>query len=57
MRSADVISCKMQSYQQFLESKIRMADRLGFEIDPAEINPILKPHQKAMVQWAAPWSS
>lgn len=47
-----VSGAEMKTYQEFLESKIKMADRLGFEIDPAEINPILKPHQKAMVQWA-----
>jgi len=29
-----------------------MAESFGFEIDPAEVNPILKPHQVAMVCWA-----
>jgi hypothetical protein len=42
----------VKSYQQFLESKIKLADRLGFDVDESEINAILKPHQKAMVRWA-----
>ena len=28
-----------------------MAERLGFDVDPAEVNPRLKPHQRAAVQW------
>jgi DNA modification methylase len=28
-----------------------MADRLGFDCEEAEINPILKPHQRDIVQW------
>jgi DNA modification methylase len=39
-------------YRSFLEGKIRLATPGGFEIDPAEINPILKPHQAAIVHWA-----
>src|SRR5881394_3133426 len=39
-------------YQQFLRSKVRLAETDGFEIDDSEINPILKPHQRACVQWA-----
>ena len=42
----------MMDYQQFLESKIRIADRLGFDVDESEINDSLKPHQKAAVKWA-----
>lgn len=39
-------------YQQFLERKIRMAPETGFDIGLDVINPILKPHQAVVVQWA-----
>lgn len=39
------------SYRAFLEAKIRMAPAIGFEIDIADINPALKPHTRALVQW------
>lgn len=40
------------SYQQFIESKIQLAEPSGFDIDPAEISPLLKPHQRDIVRWA-----
>ncbi len=40
------------TYQDFLLSKIEIAPETGFEIDPEEINPVLKPHQKDAVIWA-----
>lgn len=40
------------AYLEFLRSKIAVAAIGGFEIDESEINPILKPHQKAIVRWA-----
>lgn len=40
------------SYTDFLRAKVVVAERFGFDIDDAEINPILKPHQRAMVRWA-----
>lgn len=39
-------------YQEFLESKIKLDHRMGFEVDKSEINPILKPHQRDIVHWA-----
>jgi hypothetical protein len=42
----------MSTYQAFLEAKSRLAPALGFDVDLSEINPLLKPHQKAIVQWA-----
>lgn len=39
-------------YLAFLRQKIKLAQFAGFEIDEWEINPILKPHQKRIVQWA-----
>ena len=41
----------MVPYDDFLKSKVRLAQQHGFQIELSEINPILKPHQKAMVQW------
>lgn len=40
------------NYKEFLETKIELATESGFAVDPAEINPALKPHQKDAVRWA-----
>ena len=40
------------AYRRFLEKKVRMAAAMGFEVDDADINPILKGHQRAIVRWA-----
>lgn len=40
------------TYREFLEAKIITAPVGGFEVALDEINPLLKPHQKAIVQWA-----
>lgn len=42
----------MKSYNDFLESKIITAPNSGFDVDIAEINPVLKPHQRDAVMWA-----
>lgn len=39
-------------YLEFLARKAVSAPDLGFAIDDAEINSILKPHQKDIVRWA-----
>lgn len=39
-------------YQEFLEGKIKLSEMEGFEVDAEEVNPILKPHQREIVQWA-----
>ena len=39
-------------YLAFLRRKIKLANFAGFEIADDEINPILKPHQRACVKWA-----
>ncbi len=39
-------------YMKFLESKIELAPESGIEIDPSEVNPMLKPHQRDAVLWA-----
>ena len=40
------------SYMDFLRSKMVVAPESGFDIDPAEVNPALKPHQRDAVVWA-----
>lgn len=40
------------AYRRFLEQKIRLAEPCGFDVAPGEINPLLKPHQRACVRWA-----
>uniref|UniRef100_UPI00402A17EF DNA methyltransferase n=2 Tax=Lachnospira eligens TaxID=39485 RepID=UPI00402A17EF len=40
------------TYQEFLESKIELAQDSGFEVNPADINKALKPHQRDAVIWA-----
>jgi DNA modification methylase len=39
-------------YLEFLRQKIRLASFSGFDVGDADINPILKPHQRAIVKWA-----
>ena len=40
------------TYHEFLESKIELAQDSGFEVNPADINKALKPHQGDAVIWA-----
>lgn len=40
------------TYDEFLRSKIAIAQDSGFNIELSEINNILKPHQKDAVKWA-----
>lgn len=39
-------------YYDFLKSKIDIAQESGFEIQPHDVNPALKPHQRDAVMWA-----
>ncbi len=39
-------------YDEFLHGKAAMAPVTGFEVDPDEIHPLLKPHQRDVVRWA-----
>ncbi len=41
-----------QNYENFIKGKVALAKTQGFDISLNEINPILKPFQKACVQWA-----
>ena len=42
----------METYLEFLKSKIVLAKKSGFDVDPGQINPNLKPHQRDSVIWA-----
>ncbi|HWK58133.1 MAG TPA: DNA methyltransferase [Parapedobacter sp.] len=42
---------RLQRYNEFLKSKIRLAQPDGFDCEISEVNPALKPHNKLMVKW------
>lgn len=42
----------MTSYMDFLHGKIDIAPETGLNIEPGEVNPALKPHQRDGVLWA-----
>ena len=39
------------AYLDFLNDKIELAPSHGFDVDPSEINPALKPHIRLIVPW------
>ena len=39
-------------YLEFLKKKIPLASFDGYEVEPDECNPLLRPHQIACVRWA-----
>jgi len=39
-------------YETFLHEKVHFGRSHGFDIEATAVNPILKPHQAALVQWA-----
>lgn len=52
---AGVTTCQApdnMTYKEFLETKIEIAPESGINIDPAEVNAVLKPHQRDAVIWA-----
>ena len=42
----------METYLEFLKSKIVLAKKTGFDVATGYINPALKPHQRDSVIWA-----
>ena len=40
------------NYKEFLKTKIVVAPASGITVEPEEINPVLKPHQRDAVLWA-----
>lgn len=43
---------KQKNYNDFLKSKVVIAENYGFKIEQDGLNPMLKPHNKDVVQWA-----
>ena len=39
------------TYQEFLAAKLQFAQPTGFHVDPSEIMPLCKPHQRDIVCW------
>ena len=46
------LDLSLEAYRQFLRNKVVMSKDRGFEIEPGEVNPLLKPHQVDVVRWA-----
>jgi hypothetical protein len=42
----------VSAYSDFLAAKAQLATASGLDIDPAEVHPVLKPHQRDAVVWA-----
>jgi DNA modification methylase len=41
----------LDDYERFLRAKVAVAPRTGTAVAPADVHPILKPHQRLAVQW------
>jgi len=39
-----------RTYHQFLAAKAQLAPATGLEIDPGEVHPVLKPHQREVAR-------
>lgn len=42
----------IEAYRRFLEAKVEVARDQGVPVEPGEIHPWLKPHQRVAVEWA-----
>lgn len=42
----------IEEYREFIQRKVQVSDERGVCISRSEINPILKPHQADIVEWA-----
>jgi DNA modification methylase len=40
------------NYEEFLSTKFKFTQAFGFDIEPIEVHPLLKPHQNDLVCWA-----
>lgn len=43
---------RIEAYQQFLKSKIDLAENVGFEVDLKDLHPSARPHQVDAIPWA-----
>lgn len=50
--AADPERYSLENYRKFLRAKCNLPSDYGVPIDPSDIHPWLKPHQKAAVEWA-----
>lgn len=48
----DKMEVDADGYAAFLRSKVVTAPEGGFDVDPSELSPALKPHQRDAVRWA-----
>lgn len=46
------MSDRLTAYRAFLAAKTSLAQTIGFECNPGDVNPILKPFQRVIVAWA-----
>ncbi len=49
----EIVENCLADYSDFLRRKVRIASDSGFEVNPDEINPALKPFVRDIVRWAA----
>ncbi len=52
MRAFPFLEPMTDTYDTFLRAKVTLPTDIGFPCEPHEVNPLLKPHQVAMVCWA-----
>jgi len=43
---------RMSTYDEFVREKVQFEKFYGFDVADADVHPILKPHQRAIVRWA-----
>lgn len=43
---------KLAEYEEFLGQKVAFEKSYGFRVNPFELHPVLKPHQRDIVAWA-----
>ncbi|MFJ3393925.1 DNA methyltransferase [Leifsonia aquatica] len=43
---------KLAGYEQFIAEKVAFERSFGFDVDPADLAPVLLPHQRDIVRWA-----
>jgi len=41
-----------QDYETFIREKVAFDKTFGFEVDDADLSPVLLPHQRDIVKWA-----
>lgn len=52
MLDGTTITETLRDYEAFIRAKVQLTTNYGFDVDDADINPILKPFQRACVKWA-----